>query len=224
QRAMRGHIIIHPQRPEQLTTILPPSIDDIITPICVIFVGSTVPSKQWLEKKAKPLVVRREKIRAALYWLKNNNPLYSTVVIDDDRLAALPLDGILPYDIEHLPSDAAADSLTSRYDAPDAPMDVHAEISARDLEHREVQFQKVVITDVDGRAPSNQLRAAAIRHIKQKGGGYVELPHERDPVNEFCNPSLFPMIYPTLFPYGVGGFEDRSRASALSFKRHARHL
>ena len=27
-------------------------------------------------------------------------------------------------------------------------------------------------------------------------------------MNEFCNPDLFPMMYPTLFPYGLGGFEN----------------
>jgi hypothetical protein len=38
---MKGHIIIYPQRPEWIATILPPTIDDIVTPICVIFVGSS---------------------------------------------------------------------------------------------------------------------------------------------------------------------------------------
>jgi hypothetical protein len=38
-------------------------------------------------------------------------------------------------------------------------------------------FQNVVIADVDGHAPSNELRAAAFRHIK-KGGGYIQIPHD----------------------------------------------
>ena len=40
-------------------------------------------------------------------------------------------------------------------------------------QNSDVLFQNVVITDVDGRAPANELRAAAIRHIKKKGGAYV---------------------------------------------------
>ncbi|KAF5326511.1 hypothetical protein D9611_000714 [Ephemerocybe angulata] len=32
------------------------------------------------------------------------------------------------------------------------------------------------------------------------------------------------MIYPTLFPYGIGGLENRGRKAALSFKRHVKHL
>jgi hypothetical protein len=82
----------------------------------------------------------------------------------------------------------------------------------------------VVITDVDGNAPSNEFRAGAVRHIKKKGGGYVEIPHDPTPVNEFFNPELFPMIYPTLFPYGIGGFEDIKRTTQVSMKRHVKHL
>lgn len=57
QHGMRGHIIIYPQRPSKISSMLPPSIDDISTPICVIFVGSSPPSNEWLREKAKLLVV-----------------------------------------------------------------------------------------------------------------------------------------------------------------------
>ena len=70
-----------------------------------------------------------------------------------------------------------------------------------------------MITDVDGAAPANELRAAAIRHVKKKGGGYIEINHDPTPVNEFFNPEMFPMIYPTLFPYGIGGFENQNRSA-----------
>lgn len=58
QRAMRGHIIIHPQQPEKIETVLPLTMEDAAKPICVVFVGSSKPSKEWLKEKAKPLVVR----------------------------------------------------------------------------------------------------------------------------------------------------------------------
>ena len=32
------------------------------------------------------------------------------------------------------------------------------------------------------------------------------------------------MIYPTLYPYGLGGFEDPKREVKVSLKRHVRHL
>ena len=81
-----------------------------------------------------------------------------------------------------------------------------------------------MVTDVDGSASSNQLHAAAMRHVKEKGGGYIEVPHDSKPVNEFFNPALFPMIYPTLYPYGSGSFEDSCRGVCVSLKRHVKHL
>ncbi|KAI9059340.1 hypothetical protein FKP32DRAFT_1534638, partial [Trametes sanguinea] len=216
QRGIKGHVIIHPQRPEKLASVLPPPVEEIMAPICVIFIGSKVPSREWLEKKAKPLIVRREYVVAALSWLKENNPLYSEVEVDMESIRSLPEDGILPHDIQHLQSFESSTAVVDGYDvARDVP------ISGGDAE--DVPFHKVVVTDVDGRAPANELRAAAIRHIKHKGGGYVEIPHASKPVNEFCNPELFPMIYPTLYPYGIGGFEDRECLRPLSLKRHIRH-
>ncbi|KAG0709667.1 hypothetical protein DFH29DRAFT_869957 [Suillus ampliporus] len=56
QHGMKGHIIIYPQCPEGIAAILPPAVDDIVTLICVIFVGSNPPSRAWLQEKAKPLI------------------------------------------------------------------------------------------------------------------------------------------------------------------------
>ena len=67
-----------------------------ISPVCVIFVGAKVPTLEWLREKAKPLIVRREKVRAALYWLKAHNRLYKDVRINESQLSALPDNDLLP--------------------------------------------------------------------------------------------------------------------------------
>jgi len=164
-----------------------------------------------LREKAKPLCVRREKVRSALKWLKENNPLYVDIEINNDLLDSLDENHILPYYIEHIVPSNTVETLVSRYDE-DVNFDmelVPPEISAN---NNEIPFQNVVITDIDGHVPPHELRAAALRHVKQ-GGGYIQIPHDPTPVNEFCNPSLFPMIYPTLFPYGKGapGIEPGTR-------------
>ena len=68
---------------------------------------------------------------------------------------------------------------------------------------QEISFEKVVITDVHGHASSNELLAATVHHVKNKGGSYIEIGHESNPVNEFNNTMLFPMIYPMLYPVSV---------------------
>ncbi|EMD32489.1 hypothetical protein CERSUDRAFT_24138, partial [Gelatoporia subvermispora B] len=218
QRALKGHVVIHPQRPEPLVDVLPPLVDDMLTLICVVFVGAVMPSREWILSKAKPLAVRREKVRAALQWLKNHNPLYRHVRIADDHLAALPEDGMLPYHIERVNPSAAQSTLTSRYDVAESMMTPDGESPSVEM------LSSVVISDVDGRAPASELRAAAIRHVTQQRKGFVLMPHDPTPVNEFFDPSLLPCVYPTLFPYGNGGLEDRTRTTGLSFKRHCKHL
>jgi hypothetical protein len=92
-------------------------IDEIVSPICVIFVDSSPPSPEWLCDKAKPLAVHANKVQRALIWLKNHNPLYSHIDIDHDTLDSLPENGILPFHIEHVLPNENKDALISRYDA-----------------------------------------------------------------------------------------------------------
>ncbi|EIW81883.1 hypothetical protein CONPUDRAFT_53439, partial [Coniophora puteana RWD-64-598 SS2] len=79
-----------------IATCLPASTEDITTMICVLFVGSTPPTAEWMQTHAKPLLVRREKVRAALQWLKRNNHHYRHIQIDDIVINNLPVSGILP--------------------------------------------------------------------------------------------------------------------------------
>ncbi|KAK0452802.1 uncharacterized protein EV420DRAFT_1621677 [Desarmillaria tabescens] len=177
QRGMIGHVI------------LPPSIEEITSPLCVIFIGLTLPTEEWLRKKAKPL---------------------ADIEINEDMLDALDVDPVLPFHIQHVVPSGATDSATARYDDPDKEFTVGVD--------DEVPFQNVVITDVEGDASYADLKAAAWNHIKKNGGGYIGVPHDVSPSNEFNNPALLPMMYPTLFPYGIGGPEDPERSSPLAFK------
>ncbi|KAJ7877097.1 hypothetical protein B0H14DRAFT_2567936 [Mycena olivaceomarginata] len=60
QRSIKGHVIINPQQPSKLAAILPPAIEAIISPVCVLFVGSSPPTPEWLRDHAKPLAVLEE--------------------------------------------------------------------------------------------------------------------------------------------------------------------
>ncbi|THU92912.1 hypothetical protein K435DRAFT_829580 [Dendrothele bispora CBS 962.96] len=217
QRGVKGHIIIYPQQPSAVSRILPPSIEEISSPICVLFIGSQPPTEEWLRTKAKPLTVRPAVVRRALCWLKIHNKLYRDIEINNGVLDSLPENYVLPVHIEHVPVSETLETLTSRYDSAATPEQPADAATRGDME---IPFESVVVTDVDGNASANELRAAAMRHVTNKGGAYVQVAHESVPANEFYNPDLFPMIYPTLFPYGIGGFENTLRTSAVSFKRH----
>ncbi|KAF8226030.1 hypothetical protein L208DRAFT_1304229, partial [Tricholoma matsutake] len=209
QRGFHGNIIIYPQEPQQVATVLPPSIEEITSPICVIFVGSKPPSREWLRDKAKPLAVRGDKVRQALVWFKTHNLLYHGIEINYNVLNTLLTNDLLPFHIEHVLPSEDEDPLTSQYDiSSSSTSDVHPQPVPADAE---IAFQKLVISDVEGHASLNELKAAALRHVQKKKGSYLKLPHGMSPENEFMNPQLFPKIYPTLFPFGIGGFEDPAR-------------
>ncbi|KAJ7199859.1 hypothetical protein GGX14DRAFT_372828 [Mycena pura] len=220
QRGMKGHIVIYPQQPSRIAQLLPPSLDEITDPICVLFVGAKPPTPEWLKEHAKPLTVRPQKVRAALKWLQKHNRLYKDIVVNEDMLQAMPDKYVLPVQIEHILPSESDDSRTSRYDVPSFALYPTLDEAGPP---KEVRWENVVITDVEASASSNQLRDAALKHVKA-GGGYVTIPHDPNPVNEFMNPDLFPLIYPTLFPYGMGGFQDKHRESSLSTARHIKQL
>ncbi|KAJ6592024.1 hypothetical protein DFH09DRAFT_1305950 [Mycena vulgaris] len=191
-----------PVLPSAIAKTLPPSIEDIVTPIGVIFVGSDPPSAEWLKTKATPLIVQKERVMKALDWLKIHNHLYRNVAVDREVLR------------DHDDN------------VPPSRKPPHPHVSTISSVRRPLLnlFQSVVVADLDGDAPSRVLRSEALKHLKKPGSNYVEIPHDPKAVNEFNNPHLFPMIYPTLFPYGLGDLEDLRRRSPLSFKRHIKHF
>lgn len=179
QRGMRGHVVIYPQKPDTLLSVLPPRMEDACTPICVVFVGSKRPSQEWLRRHARPLIVRRERIRAALLWLKAHSALYRDIVLDEQSLNAFPANDILPVHIELMSDANTADILTSRYDVSSPSTEHNSKVDAS-----QTIFDSVVVTDLTSDATINQMRAAAMKHMKMKGGGFVQIPHDDTPANE----------------------------------------
>ena len=216
QRGMRGHIIVFPQEPEQVLNILPPSVDEIVTLVCVIFISSSIPSKEWLRRHAQPLMICKEKVFMALVWLCMHNPFYSDITVNRVVLENLDDQDILPVHIEVVPPSIGRDSLTSRYDGVTDNVLPYTE--------NESSFESVVVTNVEPNAPSHVLRAVAMEHVARAGKGYIQIPHGAKPVGDINNPSFFPLTYPTLFPYGLGAPEENHRVRRVLLQKHIKHF
>lgn len=221
QRAIKGNIVTFPQHPTFLPSLLPPPIEEIVQYVCVVFIGSQMPEKEWFETYATPLAVRPDRIRRALEWLKANNRLYADIELNEDCLRQLPTDGrLLPFHYELVDPSEARDSATSRYDSNENSSETRDGIA----QGNEIPFSTVVMSNVGENTKSNELREAAAAHLRVKKAPVITMPHDPTFANEFDNPALFPSLYPTLFPYGLGGFEDATRRHTLSLKNHVRCL
>ena len=144
-------IVFLTQHPETVSNIMPAPLSDIATLVCVVFCGSAKPTLHWLKEKACPLVVRWETILKVLEWLRAHNPLYRDVIINTMWISVPPERDVLDYNIEHIPLSTASRTLVSRYDAPNEPNDV-SDTPPQPFDGP-VQFESVVITDVDAHAP-----------------------------------------------------------------------
>ncbi len=222
QRGLKGHIIIFPSHPENLGQVLPPPLSKIITPICVVFVGSCKPSKEWLLQKAKPLIVRCEKVRAALIWLKHNNHLYHDISIDHTALDQILEEDALPVEIKLRPDSDSLVAVNSTYTSALHVSDSEPSVSLATLD--QVMFQNAVVTDIEGNEVSvKSMSLAALNHLRA-GGAYIRMLHDNVPSNEYTDYNLFPLLYPTLFPYSIGGFEHPERAVYVSMREHSNHF
>jgi hypothetical protein len=67
--------------------------------------------------------------------------------------------------------------------------------------------------------------ATALQNLHSRSNEQPDLIVHRgvDAIPEYKNPDLFPGMFPTLFPYGIGGFEDKDRHTALSFEHQAQY-
>lgn len=163
QHGLKGHVMIFPQEPDHLLSLLPPSLTEVSMPICILFVGSCTPSPAWLHDHAKPLIVRCERVRNALLWLKANNPLYLDVNVNLGILNALADEQLLPVHVEVVSETRSAELLSSRYDCSnDARQTLSSELSQP---NRKVAFDSVAVSDLDQNSSLKDQKIAALCHL-----------------------------------------------------------
>ncbi|KAE8238159.1 hypothetical protein A4X06_0g8967, partial [Tilletia controversa] len=80
------------------------------------------------------------------------------------------------------------------------------------------------LLDLNGMAiPHHSRMMSAVANATGTERPDLVIRHGTTFVQEYNNPELFPGMFPTLFPWGTGGFEMKRR-TALSFQRQAKYL
>ncbi|KAJ7266123.1 hypothetical protein C8J57DRAFT_951564, partial [Mycena rebaudengoi] len=210
QRAAHGNVCVHPHEISELATVLPRPMSALYDEIVVIFVSDDQEATANIFERT-PFLVRRGHIIRALEWLKRNNPLYSDIVIDYDTLNEYPVDGHVPFPVQRQASNGTIRSQSSTYTGHG--IDTTEAIFA--AQHDETDSNIPVTTtgtfDVEEAEISlNHRKIAALKHLRA-GGAFVKTSTSSDTLSTRNNPQVYGMLWPTLFPYGVGIFEDPLR-------------
>ncbi|CAF3029262.1 unnamed protein product [Rotaria sp. Silwood2] len=226
QAALKGNCITFLQSLPNIVNCLPLKLDDLCDTLKVIFVGAHPPERVHLKKI---LTVRKKKVTEALHWLKKNNILYQNVEINLHNINQLPEDDVpeaIMLTMEQKIGDEETSSERVGY-VPD-PLADPTESTNSDT----IPISNSGVLDVNGSTvTSEEIKNYVLRKIKNDKATeqmdiesiYV-IPHSSEPVNEYFNPKLLLGLYPTLFCYGYGSPEDKSRPVEIKLREHIRYL
>lgn len=229
-RKTKGHIIVIPQDPAPLFTILPSRELRLYEVVKVMWVGKEKPTHAQL---GASLQVRKEVVRIALLGLKQHNPLYANIEIDHQLLNEWP-ESFIPSELVDsmvLIDDVEGDT-AERSGYSDEVFDSDV-IEEEDLEQSiEETFSTSGLTSVD--FPKDSVGVSLIPALlsASKKTSSPQPPSDNithEPmiqvrpntsviVNDYTEPRLFPGTFPTLFwKKQPGHLDHSSRECKISF-------
>ncbi|KAJ7024707.1 hypothetical protein C8F04DRAFT_968608, partial [Mycena alexandri] len=207
QLAARGNVCILPQDTTSVLSAMPPPLFRLRDEICVILVGSPDTEVTHDMLTRSPLLVRREKIRTALFWLIENNPLYADLNKD------VVLENSEEYPVYDCPL-AITDFLrTNSANNQGSSYTSYSDQANAELFEGTNTFELTssTLVDVDNLTSTYQQRKFdALRKLKKHEVGFVKFPSGNAPLSTSKNPRVFGWLWPTLFPYGVGMVDNNN--------------
>ncbi|KAJ7100743.1 hypothetical protein B0H15DRAFT_995335, partial [Mycena belliarum] len=233
QRAASGNVCIHPHEVSTIATVLPRPMSALYDEIVVIFVSDDHEATAEMFKRT-PFLVRRGRILKALHWLKANNPIYSDITIDLTALAEYPDDddGCVPFPVQHQMTNETIRGQNATYSGHgiDTTEAIFATNESLDLAvDTDIPLSLSGTFDVENTEIAlNTRKIEALRMLKS-GGSFVKSSTTAETLNTRNNPNVYGMLWPTLFPYGVGMFDDpvrlqkESGLKPIMLKSHVKH-
>jgi hypothetical protein len=184
---------IIPKSGLKIHDILPPPRKELEEVLAVLFVGHTAPGPE--ELKRLPLLVRRNEVRRALNWLILNNTDYVDVTLSEENLAQYN-DNEFPVTVEWMtcPDNSQEPGAATETGIDEGTSSGECSFSVQGVTgHEMTQFT------------TRQFKIAAMKHLADPKGKMLLVGHEPTPDSLFANPTLYPKMFPWLFPYGLGG-------------------
>ncbi|KAE8220552.1 hypothetical protein CF319_g5935 [Tilletia indica] len=222
-RVMKGHACSFPLNTVSTAKKLPWAVDDDASLISCIVIGPRKPRMQDLRNVFK---VRREKVRSLLEYLKTHCRGYPEFELDKEALASLPEDDVPELLMRSVIYQANQD-VASLFAKETAGLDVHPAMLDQlegDDDTPRTFLEHHGLLDINGvSVPAHHRVASALANATGTERPDLVIRHGSAFVEDYNNPDLFPGMYPTLFPWGTGGFEIKRR-TPLSFKHQAKYF
>ncbi|CAG8528346.1 24359_t:CDS:1 [Cetraspora pellucida] len=242
---LKGHVITFTQNPVSLTTVLPLPMYHLCDNLKVVFVGQGQLSEAQLKKILR---VRKSKVIDALNWLINHNILYKKVRIDGIALNSLPEDEILmalmattvivdtdPKEIEHYTgyvTDLIDDN--NMNDLENDELNISSEQfdnTKHNFTNNEEELRNSGMACADISFSEKNCTLKLLEKmieesdaVKNNYSKTILMLHSNYPQNEYTDLILLPAAFFVLFPYDIGGHEDKFRKQYISFKQYTNHL
>ena len=226
----RGNTCAFAQNTLSTAKKLPRTPSDVNDLLSVVFTG---PSEKVPESCLKNVFrVRKQKNLDFLVFLRHHNVLYNDIELDHSILDLYPADGALPSIDEHVIVNPIPKSC-KLFDEESASFEPHPSsqlydsdtMATEDSPH--VFLENTGVFDNEGSdVPARMLTTSAIRNLVRKNPDAPDLLLHRaeNPEPEYGNPRLFPGMFPTLFPFGTGGFDDDLRPVPISFRSQTEYF
>jgi hypothetical protein len=209
---MRANAICFANPMPKIYDILPPPLAELDEVLAFIYTGPCLPTKSDFERT--PLLVRRNKVKLALDWLKLNHCDYYDLEISKRNLDEYPENDI-PVVVDYYHSD------TNKNPESTAVNDNEEE---EGIENGKCPF---VVHGLTGEEYSTKtvktLKAIALKHLTDNNK-ILAIGHALKPESIYHNPQLFPQMMPWLFPYGFGGIGNVLQKKITCDITHKRHL
>jgi hypothetical protein len=157
-------------------------------------------------------------VKLALEWLKLNNREYADLTIDYDNLNAYPLNDVPVSVLFNKMGDSEGNNtLPTAQSQFDNDMDIGMSSGPCPFTVHGLTVEKFETMT------TTECKVATLQHIKN-GGQLLVVGHGSQPESMYDNPSLYPRMFPWLFPFGYGGVGQPEHSRLIVRDNHIRWL
>ncbi|SJL16371.1 uncharacterized protein ARMOST_19893 [Armillaria ostoyae] len=173
--------------------------------------------------------VRKDKVWDFLTWLAANNPLYAKIHLSEAHLRLYEDDEIPGMEQRIITMEPSSAKRIFEQETAGIQPHFAASLASNIQPHDdsdEPLLERMGVSDVESvKIQGRTFQAAALMNLVCPPDQKPDLTifSGSSAIGEYNNPDLIKGMFPTLFPFGRGGFEEPHRKVAVSFETQANY-